>query len=146
MEERFKFLSPLLFEVVILTYCFIFRTFLFLQIPTHPENHSIPLNRRISKYIYSGSLRGNGDETQESWKPLLNTIPAFRGSSECFAEGNRSTYIWKSAAHQPIKFFPHQLEIPLISAKMEHREKERTQYEFCAFARPHGIQPSGRFE
>ena len=78
MEERFKFLGPLLFEVLILTYCFIFRTFLFLQIPTHPENHSIPLNRRISKYIYSGSLRGNGDETQESWKPLLNTIPAFR--------------------------------------------------------------------
>ena len=33
----------------------------------------------------------------KSWKPLLNTIPAFRGSSECFAEGNRSTYIWKSA-------------------------------------------------
>ena len=86
MEERFKFLSPLLFEVVILTYCFIFRTFLFLQIPTHPENHSIPLNRRISKYIYSGSLRGNGDETQESWKPLLNTILALRGSSECFAQ------------------------------------------------------------
>ena len=51
------------------------------------------MNRRISKYMYSGSLRGNGDETQESWKPLLNTIPAFRGSSECFAEGNRSTYI-----------------------------------------------------
>ena len=49
-------------------------------------------------------------------------------------------------AHQPIKFSPHQLEIPIISAKMEHREKERTQYEFCAFARPHGIQPSGRFE
>mgnify|MGYP005893486181 FL=1 len=96
--------------------------------------------------MYSGSLRGNGDETQESWKPLLNTIPAFRGSSECFAEGNRSTYIWKSAAHQPIKFSSHQLEIPLISAKMEHREKERTQYEFCAFARPHGIQPSGRFK
>ena len=85
-------------------------------------------------------------KTQESWKPLLNTIPAFMGSSECFAEGNRSIYIWKSAAHQPIKFSPHQLEIPLISAKMEHREKERTQYEFCAFARPHGIQPSGRFE
>jgi len=82
LEERFKFLSPLLFEVVILTYCFIFRTFLFLQIPTHPENHSIPLNRRISKYIYSGSLRGNGDETQESWKPLLNTIPALRGLNE----------------------------------------------------------------
>ena len=39
--------------------------------------------------MYSGSLRGNGDETQESWKPLLNTIPAFRGSSECFAEANR---------------------------------------------------------
>ena len=39
----------------------------------------------------------NGDETQESWKPLLNTIPVFGGSSECFAEGNRSTYIWKSA-------------------------------------------------
>lgn len=71
MEERFKFLSPLLFEVVILAYYFIFK---------------------------------------------------------------------------PIKFSPHQLEIPLISAKMEHREKERTQYEFCAFARPHGIQPSGRFE
>ena len=31
------------------------------------------------------------------------------------------------------------MEIPIISAKMEHREKERTQYEFCAFARPHGI-------
>ena len=44
------------------------------------------------------------------------------------------------------KIFPHQLEIPHISARMEHREKERTQYEFCAFARPHGIQPSGRFE
>lgn len=29
--------------------------------------------------MYSGSLRGNGDETQESWKPLLNTIPAIRG-------------------------------------------------------------------
>lgn len=71
MEERFKFLSPLLFEVVILTYCFIFK---------------------------------------------------------------------------PVKFSPHQLEIPHISARMEHREKERTQYEFCAFARPYGIQPSGRFK
>ncbi len=28
----------------------------------------------------------NGDETQESWKPLLNTIPALRGSSEWFAQ------------------------------------------------------------
>ena len=146
MEERFKFLSPLLFEIVILTYCFIFRTFLFLQIPTHPENHSIPLNRRISKYIYSGSLRGNGDETPESCTPLLNTFPACRGYSYCLAVGTRIKYIWKSAVHQPIKFSSHQLEIPLISVKMEHREKERTQYEFCAFARPHGIQPSGRFE
>ena len=94
MEERFKFLGPLLFEVLILTYCFIFRTFLFLQIPTHPENHSIPLNRRISKYIYSGSLRGNGDDTQESWKPLLNTIPAFRGSSEWFAEGKPQHFLY----------------------------------------------------
>lgn len=28
----------------------------------------------------------NGDETQESWKPLLNTIPALSGSSEWFAQ------------------------------------------------------------
>ena len=146
MEERFKFLSPLLFEVVILTYCFIFRTFLFLQIPTHPENHSIPLNRRISKYIYSGSLRGNGDETQDSWTPFPTTTPACWSSSLCFAAFNLIYYFFKPPVHQPIKFSPHQLEIPLISAKMEHREKERTQYEFCAFARPHGIQPSGRFE
>ena len=25
----------------------------------------------------------NGDKTHESWKPLLNTIHAFRGLSEC---------------------------------------------------------------
>ncbi len=30
----------------------------------------------------SFSLR-NGDKTHESWKPLLNTIHAFRGLSEC---------------------------------------------------------------
>ena len=28
----------------------------------------------------------NGDETQKSWKPLLNTIFALRGSSEWFAQ------------------------------------------------------------
>lgn len=43
--------------------------------------------------MYSGSLRGNGDETQESWKPLLNTIPAFRGSSEWFAEGKPQHFV-----------------------------------------------------
>ena len=28
----------------------------------------------------------NGDKTHEAWKPLLNTIHAFRGLSECFAQ------------------------------------------------------------
>ena len=30
----------------------------------------------------------NGDETHESWKPLLNTIHVFEGSLECFAQRN----------------------------------------------------------
>ncbi len=32
------------------------------------------------------SILCNGDETQKSWKPLLNTIFALRGSSEWFAQ------------------------------------------------------------
>ncbi len=28
----------------------------------------------------------NVDETHEAWKPLLNTLHAFGGSSECFAQ------------------------------------------------------------
>ena len=37
------------------------------------------------KNISSFSLC-NGDKTQEAWKPLLNTLLAFRGLSECFAQ------------------------------------------------------------
>ena len=35
----------------------------------------------------------NGDETQKSWKPLLNTIFAFRGSSEWFAQRKLSCFM-----------------------------------------------------
>ena len=28
----------------------------------------------------------NGDKTHEAWKPLLNTLHAFRGLTECFAQ------------------------------------------------------------
>lgn len=70
----------------------------------------------------------------------------FQGFIGMFCRGEPE-YIYLKIRRPPTyKIFPHQLEIPIISAKMEHREKERTQYEFCAFARPHGIQPSGRFE
>ena len=39
-----------------------------------------------SNKIHSIPILCNGDETQESWKPLLNTILALRGSSEWFAQ------------------------------------------------------------
>ena len=37
----------------------------------------------------------NGDETQKSWKPLLNMISALRGSSEWFAQWNWRTFFCK---------------------------------------------------
>ena len=40
----------------------------------------------ISNKIHPIPILCNGDETQESWKPLLNTILALRGSSEWFAQ------------------------------------------------------------
>ena len=41
---------------------------------------------RIAAKKYEKFPSVHGDETQESWKPLLNTIYVFRGSSECFAQ------------------------------------------------------------
>ena len=38
----------------------------------------------------------NGDKTHESWKPLLNTLFAFRGSSECFAQWNLQYFFVQS--------------------------------------------------
>ncbi|WP_207718618.1 hypothetical protein, partial [Coprococcus comes] len=40
-------------------------------------------------------LLTNGDETQKSWKPLLNMISALRGSSEWFAQWNWRTFFCK---------------------------------------------------
>ena len=40
---------------------------------------------REAKVLHA-SILCNGDETQKSWKPLLNTIFALGGSSEWFAQ------------------------------------------------------------
>ena len=53
--------------------------------------------RRISKYMYSGSPRQNipmNPRKRESCSAMASTIPGFH--LHCL-EGNRSTYIWKSA-------------------------------------------------
>jgi len=42
---------------------------------------------REAKVLHA-SILCNGDETQKSWKPLLNTIFALSGSSEWFAQWN----------------------------------------------------------
>lgn len=53
----------------------------------------------------------NGEETQESWKPLLNTIPAPRGSLEWFAQWNLRDYFSMSHPHNlpsmPFVPLPH---------------------------------------
>ena len=58
-------------------------------------------NSKGTSYEIKGinSILCNGDETQKSWKPLLNTIFALRGSSEWFA---------------PLEF------IPFISVALPH--------------------------
>ena len=43
---------------------------------------------REAKVLHA-SILCNGDETQKSWKPLLNTIFALSGSSEWFAQRKR---------------------------------------------------------
>ena len=52
------------------------------------ESKSLLYNfyKQIAQKIWKVSLLCNGDETHESWKPLLNTIHVFRGSLECFAQ------------------------------------------------------------
>ena len=47
-------------------------------------------NSKGTSYEIKGinSILCNGDETQKSWKPLLNTIFVLRGSSEWFAQLN----------------------------------------------------------
>ena len=51
---------------------------------------------KIHKSNISGFLLCNGDETYGSWKLLLNTNHAFRGSLECFAQGNCKYLICES--------------------------------------------------
>ena len=49
---------------------------------------------REAKVLHA-SILCNGDETQKSWKPLLNTIFALSGSSEWFAQWNWRTFFCK---------------------------------------------------
>ena len=46
--------------------------------------------------MFKFNLLCDEDETQEAWKPLLNTIPALRGSSEWFAQLNLNTIYFPS--------------------------------------------------
>ena len=49
----------------------------------------------------------NGDETHESWKPLLNTIHAFRGSSECLHNETGTISLIPSITQSPYQTFFH---------------------------------------
>ena len=46
----------------------------------------------------------NGDETQKSWKPLLNMISALRGSSEWLAQLESERFLLWLALTQPLSF------------------------------------------
>jgi len=43
----------------------------------------------------------DGDETQKSWKPLLNTIFALSGSSEWFAQRNPAAIVFSEGYTSP---------------------------------------------
>lgn len=56
-------------------------------------------------------ITGNGDETQELWKPLLNTIPAFRGSAEWFAGTEFGIFLFWNLSTQPNYFSTEKRQI-----------------------------------
>ena len=55
---------------------------------------------REAKVLHA-SILCNGDETQKSWKPLLNTIFALSGSSEWFAQRNLEYLFFLAASLSP---------------------------------------------
>ena len=75
------------------------RSFIFLysffSLNSAPSFLPVQLNGRFYKRKSCNSLLCNGDETQKSWKPLLNMISALRGSSEWFAQWNWRTFFCK---------------------------------------------------
>ena len=56
----------------------------------------MPLGR-LHKRILCKWLLYDGEETQKSWKPMLNTIFALRGSSECSVQSNAHKFFVPSA-------------------------------------------------
>ena len=56
----------------------------------------MPLGR-LHKRILCKWLLYDGEETQKSWKPMLNTIFALRGSSECSVQSNAHKFFVQSA-------------------------------------------------
>ena len=68
---------------------------------------------REAKVLHA-SILCNGDETQKSWKPLLNTIFALSGSSEWFAQlevcrtfASLPASPFSSSTNRPIRQLPH---------------------------------------
>ncbi len=57
---------------------------------------AVPLGRWLKRILCKWLLY-DGEETQKSWKPMLNTIFALRGSSECSVQPNAHKFFVQSA-------------------------------------------------
>ncbi len=70
------------------------------------------VEQRISKQMHPGFIRGNGHENPGIVEAFAEHDSRFQGFIGMFCRGEPEYIYLKSAAHQPIKFSPHQLEIP----------------------------------
>ena len=81
----------------------------------------------------------NGDETQKSWKPLLNTIFVLRGLSEWFADdvfqkGNQFIFIW-NGSEQPATLVELKSNA-VVRFRWDDAEEEDEYFEFNIHVEP----------